>query len=65
MQLRSAAPRNEYLVTHAGELLHEFKLTTGAYARMGRKFLWKYDKELDLNLQRLLSTAMQEWDHRN
>ena len=32
---------------------------------MGRKFLWKNDKELDLSLQRLLSTAMQEWDHRD
>jgi hypothetical protein len=60
--------RNEYLVTHAGELgglLQKFKLTTGAYARMGRKFLWKYDKELDLSLQRLLATAMQECESRD
>lgn len=56
---------NQYLVSHAGDQFHEFKLTTGAYDRMGRKFLWKYDKELELNAQRLLSRTMQEWDARS
>jgi hypothetical protein len=37
-------------------------LITGVYARMGRRFLWTYDKELEVNAQRLLSKTMQEWD---
>jgi hypothetical protein len=51
---------NEYLVQR-GRVLQ----CGAGYGRMGRKFLWKYDKELDLSLQRLMSTAMQQCDDRD
>ena len=58
--MRQRYDHNQYLV-QIGSVLQ----CGAGYGRMGRKFLWKYDKELDLSLQRLLATAIQEWDHRD
>ena len=55
--------QNVYLVEYTVSPKNDqFKLTTGTYARMGQKFVWKYDLELENNLKRLLSSSMQEWD---
>jgi hypothetical protein len=58
--MRPLYDHNQYLV-QGGSVLQ----CGAGYARMGRKFLWNYEKELASSLQRLLTTAMQEWDHRD
>jgi hypothetical protein len=52
---------------HKQYLVHCFDrdFSTSFYTKMGQKFLWKYDKELDLNLQNLMKqnlmkTTMEE-----
>ena len=43
--------------------------STSVYAIMSQKFLWKYDKELpkelDINLQNLMKTTMEECRERD